>query len=188
MINVLLFDFYGVFIEDAYSKWLEQNNQRREGVFAALIEQRDKGSLSDAGFIAGLSSAIGRNVTFDEIHSARSHLNEQLVVLLRNLKKNYRICLFSNASSKLQEKLVTLGIDDLFDTVVVSGEIGYIKPSHEAFRVAFEKINALPREVLFIDDNPANIHSARQYGVNALQYTSFSDLQQKLIELNIIKD
>lgn len=183
MITVLLFDFYGVFLPDAYTAWLTSNNVSREGIYAELIEKRDGGLLDEQSFLAELSKAIGRPVQVEEIHPKNIELDKQLIDLTRQLKTHYQISLFSNASEKLRGKLATLGLDDLFSEIIISSEIGYSKPADQAFESAVQRVNARPDEILFIDDNPKNIEAARRNGLSAHLYVSAKDLQEAIEKL-----
>ncbi len=48
--------------------------------------------------------------------------------------------------------------------IVVSGEVGLLKPDPRLFNLALERIGRPADSLLFVDDNPANIAAARQLG------------------------
>jgi putative hydrolase of the HAD superfamily len=56
----------------------------------------------------------------------------------------------------------------LFDTVVLSGEVGMRKPEPEIFRHAAQTLGLPPEECVFIDDMPANVAAAQACGMTGV--------------------
>src|SRR5271170_7148852 len=54
---------------------------------------------------------------------------------------------------------------DLFDTVVISGEVGMRKPEEGIFLYAAQTLGLTPQECVFIDDIEANVNAAVAYGM-----------------------
>jgi epoxide hydrolase-like predicted phosphatase len=54
---------------------------------------------------------------------------------------------------------------ELFDVVVVSGELGVRKPEPEIYTVAAERMGMAPEELVFVDDLPGNLKPARALGM-----------------------
>ena len=178
MIKVILFDFYGVFIPDGYNHWLELNSLKRDGDFARLIEELDTSRISEEFFLAQLSRLTGRDVQISEIHVRNQQPNTELVDLVQELRTNYTISLLSNASTKLRSRLESMDLSFLFDKVIVSSEIGFAKPSSEAFHAAIQILEVEAREILFVDDNILNVEAARTSGMHAVQYQTVEHLRE----------
>jgi 2-haloacid dehalogenase/putative hydrolase of the HAD superfamily len=51
-----------------------------------------------------------------------------------------------------------------FRDIVVSGREGVIKPEAKAFELACERAGLSPRQMLFVDDSPANVEAAHRIG------------------------
>ncbi|MBX4940175.1 HAD-IA family hydrolase [Rhizobium binae] len=62
------------------------------------------------------------------------------------------------------------------DGIIYSAALGHRKPSPDFFRLATERVGALPGEIGFIDDMAENIEAARQFGWNAAQWTADTTL------------
>lgn len=187
MVKAILFDFYGVFLPDSYNAWLAKNNLRREGVFADCITLFDRGVISEEVFFEQLSAAAGYHVDRAAIDAATAAmLNTPLVALVHELKPHYTIGLLSNASARLRTKLDALELTPLFDTILISSEIGYVKPSQEAFMAAIRGLGVLAGEILFIDDNAKNIEAARTCGLQTIHYTSVAELHKALSAHNVL--
>lgn len=80
------------------------------------------------------------------------------VDVLKTLKeKGYIVGAITNGVSSLQNiKLDTAGIRDLFDVVVVSGDIGIYKPDRRIFDEAVRRAGVKNEEALFVGDHPVN--------------------------------
>ena len=64
-----------------------------------------------------------------------------------------------------------LGYERLFDPMVISAEVGVAKPDPAYFRYAVDRIGLPAGQVLFVDDVPANVESARSVGLVAEHFT-----------------
>jgi putative hydrolase of the HAD superfamily len=57
---------------------------------------------------------------------------------------------------------------ELFDTVVISGEVGMHKPEPEIFRLAAERLECPAEECVFVDDLRENCEGAEAVGMTAV--------------------
>ena len=57
---------------------------------------------------------------------------------------------------------------ELFDVVVISGEVGLHKPEPEIFRLAAQRIGLVPQECVFVDDLRENCAGAEAVGMTAI--------------------
>ena len=73
-----------------------------------------------------------------------------------------------------------------FETIVVSGEEGVMKPDPRIFAVLLERTGRRASECLFIDDNAANVAAARQLGFQAIQFESAEQLRAELRRLRLL--
>ena len=61
---------------------------------------------------------------------------------------------------------------DLFDDIVVSGEVKLVKPDPRIYWVVLERTARTADECLFIDDSEANVAAARQLGFRTIRFES----------------
>ena len=59
-------------------------------------------------------------------------------------------------------------IEELFDGVVISGEVGLHKPEPEIFRLGAERIGVSPERCVFVDDLRENCEGAEAVGMTAI--------------------
>lgn len=83
---------------------------------------------------------------------------EGAIDVLKEIKnKGYILGCITNGVSSLQNiKLDTAGIRDLFDVVVVSGDIGIYKPDRRIFDYAIQLAGVKNEESLYVGDHPIN--------------------------------
>jgi len=119
----------------------------------------------------------------------KHEINNDLVEIIKALKsKGYKIALLSNYGLELRDKLKNDGIYDLFDTIVVSAEVGCQKPDQEIFEILFTNLGVKPEEVVFIDDAPKSLEKADVIGYFPLLYKdneSFKTELEKILEIKL---
>ena len=59
-------------------------------------------------------------------------------------------------------------LDDLFDAIVISGEVGLHKPQPEIFLLGAERVGLAPEECVFVDDLRENCAGAEAVGMTAV--------------------
>ncbi len=72
---------------------------------------------------------------------------------------------------------------DMFDAVVISGEVGMRKPEPRIFLHAAELLGLPPQECVFIDDIQANITAAEQIGFTGVLHSAADDTAQQVADL-----
>ena len=89
--------------------------------------------------------------------------------------RGYKIGLISNGKSPFQERnFNSLGISELFDTVIISDAVGHRKPEIEIFNLACDSINVEPANSIMIGDNPkADIDGANLAGLYTIYVPSY---------------
>jgi len=99
---------------------------------------------------------------------------DQTVELIKELKGQYTLGMVTNAPSRysLDQRFNPGELDELFEVVVVSGEVGWDKPAPEIYTMTIEKLGVRPDEVLFIDDVPAFTEAAAAMGMKTFTYVN----------------
>ncbi len=116
------------------------------------------------------------------------HLNIELIEIIKKLKdKNYKIALLSNNVINLRKELIKNKTINLFDEIVISGEVGYQKPQPEIFDILFNKLGVAPSEVVFIDDNLKSLENVEIIGYIPILYKNIETFKNKLSEILGIK-
>ncbi len=91
--------------------------------------------------------------------------------VLAMLQKRYRLALISNYPDgfALRESLKRTGIGSYMESVVVSADVGFVKPHELPFQVALREIDLQPADAVYIGDNwLADIQGAKGMGMQAI--------------------
>ena len=71
-------------------------------------------------------------------------------------------------------------IDELFDAVVISGDVGLHKPQPEIFELACERLGVAPAQCVFVDDLRENCAGAEAVGMAAVLHRDSSETVARL--------
>jgi putative hydrolase of the HAD superfamily len=108
-------------------------------------------------------------------------IDRKLVEYIRSLRGKFHTGLISNAWSGLREFITRENLIDLFDTVIISAEIGAVKPSAKIYQAALEQAKVGASEAVFVDDMPVNIEACEKVGMKGVL---FNDPEKSLSRLN----
>lgn len=67
-----------------------------------------------------------------------------------------------------------------FELVIMSNEVGMLKPDPEIFALALEILDAQPAQVLYIDDLAENVEAARQLGMSAILHHDWTETRAQI--------
>ena len=73
-----------------------------------------------------------------------------------------------------------------FQGVLLSGEVGLVKPDPRIFQLLFEKYNIDPAEAVFVDDHARNVAAARELGMRAIHFTDAAVLREEFGRLELL--
>jgi 2-haloacid dehalogenase len=200
-IKAIIFDFGNVLLE-----WDPRNVYRRyfpddpEGMERFLKEvnfmdwnlQQDKGRPFSQG-VAVLSEQFPHHAYLIQAYHDLwiDSVGESItgtVDLLRQLKHTgYPLYGLSNWSAETfpyaREKY---DFFDLFDHMVISGEVGHVKPDPEIFQILLDRIGRPAQECLLIDDSLPNIKQANKMGFATIHFESPAHLETELKQLCLL--
>jgi len=112
-------------------------------------------------------------------------MDEDLVNYLRDLRPRYKTALLSNAWDDLRQNIEDFWkITDAFDEIVISAEVGLVKPDPGIYQRAISDLGINPDEAVFVDDFLHNIEAARIEGLQVIHFKgpdqALKDLQRML--------
>lgn len=116
-------------------------------------------------------------------------LDEALLAYVGRLQKaGYRTGLLSNFGDDARRVLSqTFPILEHFDGVVISAEVGLMKPEPQIYHLAVQSVGVEPAEALLVDDFIENVAGARQVGMQAIHFTGPAVAQQELVAATGVK-
>jgi putative hydrolase of the HAD superfamily len=187
MYKAVIFDFFDVLHGDPFKRWLKANNLERSGEFERSSQLVDLGHITEDEFHERLSRLSGTSLAgVKEIFDDRSVIDRDMLRLVKRLRRQYKTGLLSNASGEyLRPLLAHHELVELFDEIVVSSEVGFIKPGPEIFRHILRKLDVKPQEAVFVDDNPYNVEAAAALGLRGVVFTHHDALLEELLTLKV---
>lgn len=106
--------------------------------------------------------------------------------LIARLKPNYRILLLSNVDTDYWQAIKPLHPEfDLFDALLISGELGLAKPDPAIFEHACGVAGSAPSHCFFIDDTATNVQAARRLGLQGHVFRDVPTLIKDLSRLGV---
>ena len=75
---------------------------------------------------------------------------------------------------------------NLFDDIVVSGEVKIAKPDPRIYTLLLERNGLKAGDCLYIDDSKENVRGARQVGLQAIEYQSSAQVRQILASQGLL--
>lgn len=199
MIKAIIFDFGGVLLRTESLNgrlcWEQKlglgYRQAEEIVFNSEMGRKAQhGKIS----YAALWQWVGQHfqlsteelAQFEADFWAGDVLDQNLVQLIRDLKKRYKTALISNAFNDLRDTLEnTFNIANLFDVIVISSEEGVMKPKPDLYKITLEHLGISAAEAVFIDDFAHNIEGAHALGMAGIHFTPDLDLENELAKLGV---
>lgn len=197
MIKAIVFDIGGVLEITPPTGWIEGWEQRL-GLAAGSINQQlhdlwlggSIGTVSEQAVEAGIAERLGLDATqlatflADLWAEYLGTLNHELLEFFASLRPRYTTAILSNSFvGARQREQAAYGFEDVCDLIIYSHEEGLKKPDPAFYRLACERLNIEPHEMIFLDDIEVVVEAARDFGINAILYRSN---QQAIAEIQAL--
>jgi glucose-1-phosphatase len=189
-IKNIIFDLGGVIInldnrrtEEAFTALGVKNFRTYfgHGFAASFFRDYEVGKISDQEFIVSIRRLAGLSQVPDQaiIDSWNALLLDfpaERIQLLKELRKTYRLFLFSNTNALHLAALRQIwtdsfdggSLDDYFEKTYYSHVMGMRKPDPESFGLILKENDLNGQETLFVDDAIVNVEGAEQAGLKGL--------------------
>jgi 2-haloacid dehalogenase len=200
-INAVIFDFGNVLLEwnprYVYQRFFPRDPEGMER-FLEEVKFMEWNSLQDKGrsFEEGVASLSKEFPEYSHLIQAyHDHWVESLgdsidgtIEIMRELKQaGYPLYGLSNWSAEtFPYARERHDFFDLLDDMVISGEVGHVKPHPEIFQILLDRVGRPANECLFIDDALANIEQARKMGFATVHFESPEQLRVALHAFEIL--
>ena len=171
-----LFDSFRSFCElegiepEAIGRRFREDRSARE-----LLIALETGKLPEEEFEQRFADILGvDSPNLIERLMAGSQPDEQmLAAVMRARAAGVRTGLVSNSWGTRRYDRARLA--ELFDGVVISGDVGIRKPAPEIYELGAQQIGLEPSACVFVDDLPFNLQAAAELGMGTVHHTSSQD-------------
>jgi glucose-1-phosphatase len=159
--------------------------------FAQLLGRFESGRIGPEAFAEEMTVLSGLSLPYREFVDAWQDifwLNEPVARLIERLdSQGYTLLLGSNTNVLhstyfRREFAATL---DRFDHLVLSHQVGHIKPSAEFYQACVAAARVTAASCVFVDDLPENVEGARKLGLVGLLYVDAPALITDLARLGV---
>lgn len=199
----LLVDWGGVLtsgLSDALRLWADKDDLDYDTYFTAItdwiaatpveaelnpIHALERGLIAVPDFEQKLAAVLlrrdGRPVEaeglIERMFAHFEHAPQMSALVRRARAKGFRTALVSNSWGNTYPRDTW---DGMFDTIVISGEVGLRKPEPEIYQLTSERLGLEPAECVFVDDMQPNVLGARKVGMTAILHTSYDETRREL--------
>jgi epoxide hydrolase-like predicted phosphatase len=149
------------------------------------VHRLERGELAVEDFEHLLSAALAREGSLVEARGLVGKMFADLAIyddsmtslVTRARAAGIRTALLSNSWGNEYDRR---DWHEMFDTVVISGEVGMRKPEREIFELVLKRIGLPADECVFIDDMAHNIVAAEQAGLIGIVHRTFDQTAGQL--------
>lgn len=149
------------------------------------VHQLERGEIALEDFEHLLSSALAREGSAVEAQGLVTTMFADLAIyedsmtslVTRAHAAGVRTALLSNSWGLDYDRSDWL---DMFDVVVISGEVGMRKPERQIFDLTLDRIRLPAAECVFIDDMAHNVAAAGEAGLAGILHRSFDQTASEL--------
>jgi putative hydrolase of the HAD superfamily len=192
----LLIDFGGVLTTNVFDSFKAfcrteglpedsvKNMFRERGDGLGLLRQLEKGELTAVEFSQKFAPLLGVSPDnlVERLFGGIGPDEPMLEAVRRARRAGIKTGLISNSWGDGLAYEPAL-LEELFDAVVISGDVGLHKPQPEIFHLGAERIGVAPEDCVFVDDLRENCEGAEAVGMKAILHRGAEGTLPQLEEL-----
>ncbi len=203
--KAVVFDFGNVIINidvpRTFQTFASLTGKKQEAVEkliadSQLFKRYETGQFEDDEFREIVRQTLGFPLSDKEIDEAWNSLlldiPKERIELISALRLKYPIYLLSNtnhihikaSNCYIKRNFNGYILHDWFDKLYLSYEMGLWKPEKSIYYSVLKDLNLAPNEVLFLDDNKANIESAKEIGIQTILVEPTKTINQYFSEFD----
>jgi putative hydrolase of the HAD superfamily len=185
MIRGIIFDCFGVLYQGSIAHLYELTPEAKRSELANLSLSSDYGYITPEDYLQQVCELTGKPAAEIVDIMQKDHVrNQAMVDYVRTFRGKYKVALLSNVGRGVMERLFSPDeLDELFDAVVLSSEVGMIKPEPAIYELAAERLGLSPSECVMVDDLVANIDGAKSTGMQGVVYSTTDKCKHEITRL-----
>jgi putative hydrolase of the HAD superfamily len=195
-VQAVFFDLGGVLLRTEYQAPREHLAERLNMTYEDLTKivfESESSRMASVGAItteqhwAAVAARLGLRA--DQIEGLRTEffagdiLDRDLIGFIRALRPARKTGLISNAWIDMRGYITDHEFEDAFDALVISAEVGTLKPGREIFELALTQLGVSAENAVFVDDTLDNVEAAAAMGMHGILFRDPEDVRNELISL-----
>jgi len=150
-----------------------------------LVERFECGQVEPRPFFDEFRRILGIELEYERFCEIWSSIFTRVLLpeaMLEGLARRYRLVLLSNTNA-LHFSMIRQWYPHLlrhFHALVLSYEVGALKPDERIFHAAVSAAQCAPGECFYTDDIPAYVAAARVKGIDAVVFESPEQIQEAM--------
>lgn len=193
MIKAIVFDYGGVFGKEFMSVVYSETAKRTGGSYDTVrsefhkflpMLQRGKITMDEFWKVYAQrlnSDPILIEVIWKKTFESNNRINKEVEDIVKKLKdEGYKVTLCTNTIKAFSETHKRNKDYDIFDFVIVSCDVGMMKPDREIYEFALKNLDVESKECVFIDNELKNVEGARNAGMKAILFENADQLKEEL--------
>ena len=202
MIRTMIFDLGGVLVNVEPERSLSRFQRLAESVSVEdildIFEQSEFKRQYECGFIdnhtfyENVKAGLGVEFSYDTFRELWTEIFSPIqptIDLLPKLRNGYRLALLSNTNELHTEYCREhYHFFHHFHHLILSHEVGFLKPDKSIYNIALERSGSEPEECLFVDDLLLNIEAAASLGMRTIRFAGYEPFLREAARLGIVLD
>jgi HAD superfamily hydrolase (TIGR01509 family) len=194
--KVILFDLGGVLLKlrDPISTFeldMDESEFLRTWIMSPSVRALESGQIDGEEFAQRIVREMKLPMAWQELlrrfNEWPAGFYPKAKELIGRVASRYTCAILSNTNAVHWQKVdVGKHFGDNFDRYFLSYESGLLKPDQESFLQVIENYACLPQEILFFDDNPANVRAAQNEGIASIRIDGPDTLEFALTDAGLI--
>lgn len=188
VIRAIIFDCFGVIITDALQgviSELESSNSKAAKQVIDIIHINNRGLIKPTESNRQIAALMGISVgAFRQRIQQGEAKDGRVLAYVRELRQKYKTAMLSNIGREsLHRRFSDEELREHFDVVVVSGDLGVMKPEPEIYQRTAKELGVSTGECVMVDDRETHCAGARATGMQAICYQNFEQGRRDLDQL-----
>ncbi len=197
MIRIVIFDVGGVLVEltgvATFRSWVGNRFTTEEiwrrWLTSPAVRAFETGRVGPDAFADQLIDEFGLPINRQELLAAFATWPRRTFPgagdLIRRVDRRFVRATLCNTNVLHWRRFREMGLEELFEHHFPSHLMGKLKPDREVFEHVIDILECHPSEILFLDDQPLNVESARQVGIEAVLAAGVGQAEQVLAKFGV---
>lgn len=182
MIKAVIFDCFGVLTSDGWlpfkNKYFKDKEINKQATALNALANAQK--ISYEQFLQDVAALA--SVSMQELNQAmhRTEKSPEMLAFVQKLSASYKVGMLSNISGDWLQELFSPDDLRLFSATALSFEIGYAKPHPKTYEIIAQRLDCVPNECIYVDDQPTFVAASIEQGMHGVVFQSVEQCIQEV--------